>query len=231
MDPIASIRSGGVDPRKAIIDYAWVVRLAAKTGLRLQSDHAQWETPEMVDLHAHQVVAMQMVIEQWFMQASSDLDRQVMVLSPVCATQTCPDLTAVLARNQLYRELFPQMEAWQHVSPVMPAWDAGIVGLIGQTGVVVHQAAEIKRLRDLGAIFKPLAHECQFNDHGQISRRMHTLLDRCAKELLRIHRSGWGKVVAQDHGGLLAMSSFKAGVDSVIEKDRRYWNPLDDWLR
>lgn len=224
----------GVNPlaHHSFTDYNFMVRLSAKTGLRMQHDHSQWGTPDFLDTHLHQVFAMQMVMEQWVMMQGGELDRRVIVLPSLVSGDKIPELVSALATQQLSRELFPQSEIWHHVSPAHPGWDVGIAALIGFTGAVVSadQVPTLSQFKEWGQLMKPLAYECQFSDHGHISRRIHTLLERCMKELNRLYRTGFSNVMAQDHGGLFAVAKTKTGAETAFEKDRRYWNPLDEYL-
>lgn len=224
----------GVNPlaHHSFTDYNFMVRLSAKTGLRLQHDQSAWGTPEFLDTHLHQVFAMQLVMEQWLMMQGGELDRRVIVLPSLVPTHKMPDWVSVLASQQLVRELFSQSEIWHHTSTAHPAWDVGAAALIGFTGAVVSedQVPTLQQFKDWGQMMKPLAYECQFSDHGHVSRRIHTLLERCMKELNRLYRTGFSHVMAQDHGGLFAMAKTKTGAETTFEKDRRYWNPLEEYL-
>jgi hypothetical protein len=224
----------GVNPlaHHSFTDYNFMVRLSAKTGLRLQHDQRQWGAPEFLDTHLHQVFAMQMVMEQWTMMQGGELDRRVIVVPSLVSGTKIPELVSVLATQQLYRELFSQSEIWHHTSTTHPAWDVGVAALIGFTGAVVsaEQLPTLQQFKEWGQLMKPLAYECQFSDHGHISRRIHTLLERCMKELNRLYRTGFSNVMAQDHGGLFATVKSKSGAEAPFEKDRRYWNPLDEFL-
>lgn len=230
VNTISQIRHAHVDPHKAFIDYGFMTRLSSKTGLRLQHNLAGWESAEFLDTHIHQVMAMQIVLEQWVIQTGGDLDRRVIVLPSLTHGKIPQDLGALIACGQLYRELFPQSEIWVHAADRQPAWDVGMASLIGFTGVIVSSSSAefLGQAKEWGSLVKPLAYECQFSDHGHISRRMHTLLERCMKELMRLHRAGFTRVIVQDHGGLFAMGKSDVGSDSVLEKDRRYWNPLEE---
>ncbi len=233
VDPISQIRQTHVDPHKAFIDYGFMSRVSCRTGLRLHHDLSGWGDTEFLNTHAHQVISMQIVLEQWVMQSGGDLDRRVIVLPSLTQGKAPQDLIPLIACGQLYRELFPQSEIWVHASTHQPAWDVGMASLIGFTGVIVpsSSAPQLAQAKEWGQVLKPLAYECQFNDHGHISRLMHTLLERCMKELTRLYRTGLTRVIVQDHGGLFAMGKSEVGSDSVLEKDRRYWNPLDEVLK
>lgn len=232
-DPIGDIAIHHTDPKKAFTDYGFLLRLSVKTGLRLQGNHSVWGDAEFLNTHIHQVVALQMVMEQWLMQLGGEPDQQSVILAPNFYPGGAPDLPAALASNQLHRELFPQAELWQTISPHNSAWDVGTAAMSGFCGGVVDAShvAQLNQVREWGKAISPLAYECQFNDHGLISRRMHTLLERSLKELTRLYRTGLSRVLEQDHGGLLAAAKSQLGAETVIEKDRRYWNPLDDLLR
>lgn len=229
-DPVGDIIAHHTDPKKAFTDYGFLLRLSIKTGLRLQGNHVTWGSPEFLNTHNHQVFVMQLVMEQWLMQLGGDLDRQSVVLAPNFYNEGVPDLPVALANNQLLRELFPQTEMWQCVSEKNCGWDVGVAAMSGFVGGVVEadRVSHLNKIHEWGQVMKPLAYECQFNDHGHISRRMHTVLERCMKELTRIYRTGLSRVVAQDHGGLLAMAKSQVGAETVFEKDRRYWNPLEE---
>ncbi|PIR20845.1 MAG: hypothetical protein COV45_04625 [Deltaproteobacteria bacterium CG11_big_fil_rev_8_21_14_0_20_47_16] len=229
VDPISRIHQEKMDPRKAVIEYNMILRLSARTGLRLHNNLQAW-TSSAYETHFYQAIAMQIVLEQWLMYYRGEPEAQVIVLPEIASQNGVPDLVSALARNQLCREIFPQSEMWQHTDAPSAAWDSGVAAVIGQSGVMVPQTVDRKSIAALGAVFKPLAYECQFSDHGQLSRLMHTLLDRSMKELLRLYRNTWSKVVQQDHSGLFAMSKFTHGSDTVIEKDRRYWNPMEEWF-
>ncbi len=233
VDPVSLIRISQIDPHKVFIDYAFINRLSAKTGLVLHHDLSTWGSPEFLDLHLHQVLALQIVLEQWLMFAGGEPGHRVLVWPSLTRGKTPLDGASLLALVQLVRELFPQSEIWQHVSTLQPAWDIGFSSLIGFTGAVVPvQSTHIMPLvKEWGGVIKPLSYEFQFSDHGHVSRRMHTLLERCTKELNRLHRTGLTRVVVQDHGGLFAMGKSNTGSDSVVEKDRRYWNPLEEFLK
>lgn len=232
VDPMSQLRRDHCDPRKVFADYQFLLRLSAKAGFKLQCDQATWGACDFLEMHQHQVLAMQIVMEQWGIQCGGELDRQSIVLPPRTMTGKSPDLISALATQQLIRELFSQSEIWHHVSSTGSAWDIGVTALIGLTGAVVpaKNAADLQQLRDWGQVVKPLSYEYHFSDHGHISRRMHTVLERCMKELGRLHRTGFSNVLSQDHGGLFAVGKPKVGMDSVFEKDRRYWNPLEEYL-
>lgn len=223
-DPMTAIHGDHIDARKAFVDYGFMLRMASKMGLRLQSDHTRWGTPALFDSHGYQWLSMQIVLEQWLIQCGGSLERQAVVVPGMVAADKAPDLMPILARKQLYRELFPQTELWQQISRPHAALTVAVASVMGFTGAVaqLQDAPLVMDMKEWAQALMPLAYECQFSDHGQVSRLMHTLLERTMKELTQLHRN---------HSSLLESDQSAVGADTVFEKDRRYWNPLDDMGR
>lgn len=221
-DPMAAIHSEHVDPRKAFVDYGFMLRLATRMGFRLQTDQTRWGTSALFETHAHQWLSMQIVLEQWVMQCGGSLERQAVVVPDAAGSEKIPDLIPELARKQLYREFFPQAELWQQVLHSHATLNVAMSAMMDFSGAVLQfqDMPSAESMKQWALALKPLAYECQFSDHGQISRLMHTLLERTMKELNHLHHN---------QSNLLVADKLAQGTATVFEKDRRYWNPLDDF--
>lgn len=231
-DPLAAMHQVKLSPQRAVVDYQFVLKLAAKLGVPVQSYQGDWASAALLDTHAHQVLAMQLVLEQWAVLQRIDWSQQAMELAATVWESEQKNLLAVLSRSQLYRELFHQSELWHHSAATHAGdwlWDVGVAGFSEFTGVVLgHHLAAAEQLRPLGKALSGLALECHFTEHGQLTRHVHTLLERSMKEIQRIYRTGWFKTIEQDHGGVLGGLRQTQGQDTVFEKDKRYWNPLEE---
>lgn len=247
-DCLTMAHSGGVHFKRAMVDQQFLYRLLAEAQVDVWVSSDRWRTGIDGYARGHEFLMGQIFIEAMGEMAGLPLEsiRPSHGLIMTAGEQEKRGEIALheVAHAQLLRELFPQVLLSFVLDTDGPPAHlaAGIANLCDYASVVYATHTADKRAaaqlmerqgmaRQMQSLLGGLSHEINFVANGAISRRTHTVLERVVNSLEQVHRRDFLKLAGEQTDGLFVLPDRGAGIDGVYQKNRHYWNPLEEWLR
>lgn len=247
-DCLTMAHRGGVHFKRAMVDQQFLYRLLAEAQVDVWVSSDRWRTDIDGYARGHEFLMGQLFIEAMGEMAGLPLESIRPchgLIMPNGAEERRNDvLLHEVAHAQLLRELFPQvpLSFVLDTDGSSATLAAGIANLCDYASVVYATHTADKRAaaqmqarqaaaRQLHALLGGIGHDLSFVTNGAISRRTHTVLEKVVNSLEQVHRRDFLKLAAEQTDGLFVLPDRGAGIDGVYQKNRHYWNPLEEWLR
>ena len=255
-DSMYGILFRDINMKRTFVDQYFSRLICARSEITINTGEDNYLTTTDAYRNAHQVLASQFINEQFAF--SANMNPALMGLGH--AFEMDPKIEDgflyELAQAEMIREIFPRapikyMPPTKHMTGdimfgqvldtmfnVVGAMTEQGIQLLGIPTEAIHNPHIQDRywsLKNANYVFNNARHlgdEVSFNPNGKIARRAHTVLENTHKHLKRVERSGLMQSIEK---GMFAdmprKESGGKGLEGVIQKDRRYFNPVLDILK
>jgi beta-lysine 5,6-aminomutase alpha subunit len=244
-DTIGEIVKSGINPKRVLVDAHWVCRLCSKMGIILFAENAH-----MRDLDGyrdtHQATASQFLIEQLAFQGKIVPEQlslgHLYDINPALEGSFLLEL----ARASMVRDFYPRNpivylppSRFLTGSDVEKSLTATLFfssSIITEQSIValpscVDLSGTLKSAHTIVHATRSLGDELQFIPNGKIDRRANTILENTVRLLRKMETQGLLSAFA--HGliaGVRVDEKGGAGLDGIFQKDRGYFNPIEEYL-
>lgn len=233
-----------INPKRAFVDAHWVKRLCARSRTALYSECAQIRSLDAYR-DAHQAVVCQLLAEEMAEQAGVPPEL-IAVGHGFDVNHSMEDaFIHELARAALMRELYARNQTFYLAPQPRPEKNIDVLrnldlfyaaAMITEQSVVSHNhVAHLPDVLKSAALatqnMRTLGDEIQFNPNGKIARRAHIIIENTLKSLLKLEHTGLWEVLAKGQLGAKAEHEKEIGLDGVFQKERNYYNPLEETLK
>jgi beta-lysine 5,6-aminomutase alpha subunit len=232
-----------INPKRAFVDAHWVKKLCARSKTTLYSECAQIR-PLDAYRDAHQVVVCQLLAEEMAEQAG--LAPELIAVGHGFDVNPLMEDAFIheLARAALMRELYARNQTFYLAPKSRPEKDIDTLrnldlfyaaAMITEQSVVSHNhAAHLPDVLKSAALaaqnMRTLGDEIQFNPNGKIARRARTIIENALKSLVKLEHTGLWEALLKGQLGAKTEIEKEAGLDGIFQKERNYYNPVEEML-
>jgi len=244
-DAFGEILKRGVNPKRALVDAHCIRRICAKTDITLFCENAHTADVDGYR-ETHQAIASQFIAEQFAIRAKINPEKMAIGHAYDMDPFREGGFLLELARAAMVRDFYPRSPLVYMPPPIFSTGsdiEKKIIGTLFLCSSVMTEqsviylpfnidfAGLLKGARTIIQATRTLGDEIQFVSNGKIDRRANTILENALRFLGKIE--GRGLLDAFSHGvfaGIHAEEKGGIGLDGVFQKDRNYFNPLEDIL-
>jgi len=244
-DTIGEIVKSGMNPKRVLVDSHWICRLCSKMGIIFFAENAH--TRDLDGYRdTHQATVSQFLVEQLAFQGR--IVPEQLALGHFYDIDPALDAGFLfeLARAAMIRDFYPRNPlVYLPPSRFLTGSDVEktlMANLFFSSSVITEQSiVALPNCADLSGMLKSantiirstrtLGDELQFIPNGKIDRRANTILENAVRLLRKMETQGFLNAFA--HGliaGIHVDEKGGAGLDGVFQKDRNYFNPIEEYL-
>lgn len=233
-----------INPKRAFVDAHWVKRLCARSRTTLYSECAQIRSLDAYR-DAHQVVVCQLLAEEMAEQA--DVSPELIAVGHGFDVNPSMEDAFIheLARAALMRELYARNQTFYLSPKSRPEKNIDVLrnldlfyaaAMITEQSIVSHNhVAHLPDVLKSAALttqnMRTLGDEIQFNPNGKIARRAHIIIENALKSLVKLEHTGLWEALSKGQLGMKTEHEKEIGLDGVFQKERNYYNPVEEMLK
>lgn len=234
-----------INLKRTFVDTHWTSRLCSK---REKIFYSQNTDIAEIDPYreAHQILVSQLINEKLAENAGLIVDLFAIDHSFELDPLMEDGFIHELARAALIREIYPRSNIIYYYPATAkgenPIESSRVNAIFNLAAAITEQSIAVTvpfTGRNEGAKAssltfnntKSLGNEIQFNPNGKIARRAHVILENTFKTLQKLEQTGFINAISQGlMFGIKKNEKEGAGLDGVFQKDRSYFNPIEDLL-
>lgn len=255
-DAMYGILFRDINMKRTFVDQFFSRLIVARSGITINTGEDNYLTTADAYKNGHTVIASEFINEQFAFKAGLKCEKMGLGHAFEIDPKLEDGFLFEIAQAQLVRELFPRspikfmpptkymkgdimfgnvQDAMFNMAAIMTSQSIQLLGIPTEAIHNPHIQDRHWALKNANYIFnnaKNISEEITFNPNGKIVRRARAVLDNTIKLLKSVNKKGLMKSIesgvfadvkrAQDAG---------KGLEGVFQKDRRYYNPLEERLK
>lgn len=255
-DAMYGILFRDINMKRTFVDQFFSRLIMARAGMMINTGEDNYLTTSDAYKSGHTVLTSQFINEQFALNAGLRPDQMGLGHAFEMDPRMEDGFLYELAQAQLVREIFPRspikympptkymtgdiffgnvQDAMFNMAAVMTNQSIQLLGIPTEAMHNPHIQDRHWALKNAGYIFnnaKNLGEEISFNPNGKIVRRARQVLENTLKLLRLVKRDGLMKSIAKGvFADVKRGENEGKGLEGVFQKDKRYWNPLEECLR
>jgi len=255
-DAMYGILFRDINMKRTFVDQYFSRLIIAKAGITINTGEDNYLTTADAYKNGHTVLASQFINEQFALKANLRPDQMGLGHAFEIDPKVEDGFLFELAQAQLVREIFPRapikfmpptkymtgdiffgnvQDAMFNMAAIM---SNQTIQLLGIPTEAIHNPYIQDRhwaIKNANYIFnnaRNIGEEIVFNPNGKIVRRARLVLENTHKLLRKMQKTGLMKGIAKGmFADITREETAGKGLEGVFQKDKKYWNPLEDELR